>query len=598
MAYSTLEQSDINLSFWEACKEGDLDTFNALLPDASLTTPVKGCTPIIAAIQFRKPTIYLRLLADSRTDINSVNTTSGGHTVLHWAVMCGNIPAIETICSMPGVDLNIKNLQGETPIMLAVMCKNAVAVETLLEIDGVDLATETHGGVSLESVAKQWMDVTSRKDSAFRRDMSRIIVVLLGRARDNRARLRRERERREHQQEHERIRRQRMEQQRREHRDMHDRVRRNQEMQRDREAREHEEMHEFIRREIARMELRESIDSDDDEPVQAVVEVGAEEYSVVSAGGEREDVVEEVIHDNSDKEMVSQTVLELSSKENTDEEKIEQVCIHQKQSTQTGEESPEKVDSVKQTVSDGSDNEELNETVNSILKTAENKIAEILAKMENVNSKSMERAKSLKSLDAKHDQEKKDLKHKHGLEKSEQYIAFKAQVEEMTDQQEMDLAAIQLLKSERELNTKLHEALHRFEEEENEIKDDQETKTIAMFLKHETEMKKLKKVQKTENLKHLEEDYVMKKLKSQKKELKQHLAKLTAKPQNLPCPECPVCFDSMKPPTKILQCVNGHLVCVECARKVEKFICPTCKQEFSGRATAMEQFLRTIFNLD
>merc|ERR1719186_1753147 len=121
----------------------------------------------------------------------------------------------------------------------------------------------------------------------------------------------------EHQQEHERIRRQRMEQQRREHRDMHDRVRRNQERQRDREAREHEEMHEFIRREIARMELIENIDSDDDDLVQAVVEGAGEteEYVVVVAGGEREDMVEEVTRDNSFKETVSQIVLEIASNE-------------------------------------------------------------------------------------------------------------------------------------------------------------------------------------------------------------------------------------------------------------------------------------------
>ena len=129
------------------------------------------------------------------------------------------------------------------------------------------------------------------------------------------------------------------------------------------------------------------------------------------------------------------------------------------------------------------------------------------------------------------------------------------------------------------------------------MQENQETRIIAMFVKHETEMKELKKVQKTENVKHLEEDDVMKKLKSQKKELNQYLAKLTTKPET-PCPECPVCYDSMKPPTRILQCVSGHLVCVECAGKMEKFICPTCKQEISGRATAMERFLRTLYNLD
>merc|ERR1719318_1607486 len=93
-----------------------------------------------------------------------------------------------------------------------------------------------------------------------------------------------------------------------------------------------------------------------------------------------------------------------------------------------------------------------------------------------------------------------------------------------------------------------------------------------------------------------EEDEVIMKLKIQKKELKKQLSKLSAKPKILPCPECPVCSDSMRPPTRILQCIGGHLVCEKCARQVDRFICPTCDQEFSGRATAMEQFLSTLFN--
>jgi len=92
------------------------------------------------------------------------------------------------------------------------------------------------------------------------------------------------------------------------------------------------------------------------------------------------------------------------------------------------------------------------------------------------------------------------------------------------------------------------------------------------------------------------EDRDLVKLKSQKQELSQHLSKLAAKPQILPCPECPVCLDSMKPPMRILQCVSGHLVCEGCSRKMKKVFCPTCKKDLSGRATAMEQFLRTLFN--
>ena len=32
----------------------------------------------------------------------------------------------------------------------------------------------------------------------------------------------------------------------------------------------------------------------------------------------------------------------------------------------------------------------------------------------------------------------------------------------------------------------------------------------------------------------------------------------------LPCPECPICFEEMKPPVRIVQCKSGHLVCQQC----------------------------------
>ena len=64
----------------------------------------------------------------------------------------------------------------------------------------------------------------------------------------------------------------------------------------------------------------------------------------------------------------------------------------------------------------------------------------------------------------------------------------------------------------------------------------------------------------------------------------------------LPCPECPVCLEMLMPPIRIMQCSNGHLVCEVCESKPELTNCPTCRQEFTGRATAMEQHLASLFN--
>ena len=42
---------------------------------------------------------------------------------------------------------------------------------------------------------------------------------------------------------------------------------------------------------------------------------------------------------------------------------------------------------------------------------------------------------------------------------------------------------------------------------------------------------------------------------------------ISSKKTSLPCPECPICFDEMKPPTRIVQCRSGHLVCQQCMNR-------------------------------
>jgi len=63
----------------------------------------------------------------------------------------------------------------------------------------------------------------------------------------------------------------------------------------------------------------------------------------------------------------------------------------------------------------------------------------------------------------------------------------------------------------------------------------------------------------------------------------------------LPCPECPVCMENMLPPRRIFQCKNGHIICEICQPKIKDQKCPTCQQDFVGRAVAMEQHLRDLF---
>jgi len=133
-------------------------------------------------------------------------------------------------------------------------------------------------------------------------------------------------------------------------------------------------------------------------------------------------------------------------------------------------------------------------------------------------------------------------------------------------------------------------------------------------------LKELKLIHSNER-KELEEEYISKqrvledkqkeeaeKLASEKTKLKSELAQLehqledimsrdtkSESDNSLPCPECPVCLEMLMPPIRIMQCSNGHLVCEECESKPELTCCPTCRQSFTGRATAMEQHLSTLF---
>ena len=85
-------------------------------------------------------------------------------------------------------------------------------------------------------------------------------------------------------------------------------------------------------------------------------------------------------------------------------------------------------------------------------------------------------------------------------------------------------------------------------------------------------MSQLRKRQRVEVAALLAGDPELQRLRERRRQLSLALGRLTSKPEVLPCPECPVCYDSMKPPARILQCVSGHLVCVECAKRVEQFI--------------------------
>lgn len=66
--------------------------------------------------------------------------------------------------------------------------------------------------------------------------------------------------------------------------------------------------------------------------------------------------------------------------------------------------------------------------------------------------------------------------------------------------------------------------------------------------------------------------------------------------------ECPVCLEEMKPPKKIFQCSNGHVICELCKGNPEVRSCPTCRVKFRGhnvvRNIVAEKLARSTFETD
>ncbi|KFK34837.1 hypothetical protein AALP_AA5G199500 [Arabis alpina] len=67
--------------------------------------------------------------------------------------------------------------------------------------------------------------------------------------------------------------------------------------------------------------------------------------------------------------------------------------------------------------------------------------------------------------------------------------------------------------------------------------------------------------------------------------------KLTATLTDLDVIDCSVCFDTLTIP--ISQCVNGHVVCSTCCKKLKKK-CATCKLPILSRNRAMERVLELL----
>jgi len=96
---------------------------------------------------------------------------------------------------------------------------------------------------------------------------------------------------------------------------------------------------------------------------------------------------------------------------------------------------------------------------------------------------------------------------------------------------------------------------------------------------------------------------VKKEMEGANKEMKEIKTMLSnqaqATPKDQPKLECPVCFETIKPPMRLKQCEKGHIICDNCVKSRQRhagivnvdIACFVCKFPVRSRPTALEQFL-------
>jgi len=81
-----------------------------------------------------------------------------------------------------------------------------------------------------------------------------------------------------------------------------------------------------------------------------------------------------------------------------------------------------------------------------------------------------------------------------------------------------------------------------------------------------------------------------------KEELHSRLSSILPNPTSF-IPECYVCLEAMKPPLEILNCTNGHLICSMCFPMLQVKVCGQCNGDVTRKATAVDQMVRQILNV-
>jgi len=112
---------------------------------------MSSTTALICAIrQKNNAKASVLLNGVSCEEVNGVDTH--GSSALHWACRHNNHHLVSQLLAIPGILVNVKNLQGQTAVMWSVACCSVDALKIMLKDDRVDIEEEDKDGDKLEDL--------------------------------------------------------------------------------------------------------------------------------------------------------------------------------------------------------------------------------------------------------------------------------------------------------------------------------------------------------------------------------------------------------------------------------------------------------------
>ena len=150
---------ELNTQLLDECKKGgDLGRVQYLVSEgADITCSERygrGLSPVMMALRDNNQTISDWILNTYSGDSRLWNmVTSYGAIPLHMACISSDSDTVTRVARLTR-DVNTRNSTGHTPIAVAVDYNNLPGVQAMLTVPGVDLDTRNNSGQSLEDKAR------------------------------------------------------------------------------------------------------------------------------------------------------------------------------------------------------------------------------------------------------------------------------------------------------------------------------------------------------------------------------------------------------------------------------------------------------------